>query len=313
MRSSQPLKEKPDAAPRVIRRTEGLPPEQKMQIEFALAAFDTLKAQKIAYISIPITSGRRLYDYMAVKGFKTQDEAKQDEEAFFDNVVAPNLAAGLEASNHWRSKLGGAVIAPVEFEKKLREQKMINWGQDAFMGMWVPLIEKKVTHMVMVDGWQFSNGSGEEYLQAVIMQMGYTSRSNIRIIDVDGRPLSLDKGIGLIADAFTHLHDRGLKSRNMAETLGILLEAEIRYSLKKGGRLPAYDHTKVDALREKVDSIFAKHYPDVRPTMRKAPSTGFSPINALFRHAAAAPERQKTQLAVVKSPAITTKKHQPAH
>lgn len=297
----------------VVRRTEGLPPEQKMQIEFALAAFDTLKSQKIAYISVPITSGQRLYDYMAEKGFATQDDAKKDEDAFFDNVVAPNLAAGVEASNRWRIQLHGAVIAPVEFEKKLREQKLINWGQDAFMGMWVPLIEKKVTHMVMLDGWEYSNGSGEEYLQAVIMQMGFASRTNIRITDVEGKALALDDGIGMIADAFTHLHSRGLKSRNMAETLGILLEAEIRYSRKSGGRLLAYDEAKVDAIREKVDGIFAKHYPDIRPTLRKAPSAGFSPINSLFRAAAAKPESMKPELKVAKPASVTSKKRPLAH
>lgn len=291
---------------KVLPRTNDLPNEHKLQAQFALAAFSTLKAENIAYISVPITSGQRLYDYMEAKGFKTADEAKADHDAFFKNVVEPNLAQGVKGSDEWVHKLDGAVIAPAEFEKRLRIQKAINWGQDAFMGMWVPLIDEKVTHMVMLDGWQYSNGSGEEYLQAVLMQMGRRPRSNIDIVDAKGREIPLSEGIRLVAEAFIDLTARGLKPRNMAETIGILLEAEHRFAIeqKTGSviepqptspgsiakhtefNVPAYDRAEMEKCAKEVRDILSRDYPDILPALHKTSSYDFSPINALFREVA---------------------------
>lgn len=283
----------------VPQRTQDLPEAHKLQAQFALAAFATIKTQNLAYVSIPITSGRRLYDYMEEKGFRTVEEAKADHIAFFKNVMTPNFAAGLEVSNAWAEKLNGAVIAPVEFEKHLRSHEAINWGQDDFMGMWVPLIKEKITQMVMIDGWEYSNGSGEEYLQAALMQMGRDGRSNITITDMRGAPMPLDKGIELLADAFINVTERGIKARNMAETLAIVLEAEQRFNTERTtGRtaeprgssrhkpvmptvLP-YDHAKVAAIADKVRGILTQQYPDILPKLKNISSYDFSPMNALF-------------------------------
>ncbi|HYD19708.1 MAG TPA: hypothetical protein VEF76_14650 [Patescibacteria group bacterium] len=313
----------------VLPRTHDLPNEHKLQAQFALAAFSTLKAENIAYISVPITSGPRLYDYMDAKGFKTADEAKADHDAFFRNVVEPNLAQGVAGANEWVAKLDGAVIAPAEFEKRLRIQKAISWGQDAFMGMWVPLIDEKVTHMVMLDGWQYSNGSGEEYLQAVLMQMGRRPRSNIEIVDGKGNEISLSQGIKLIADAFVEITGRGMKPRNMAETIAILLEAEHRFAIEqKTGSVaepPAtspgalskhtefnvspYDRAVIEKCAKEVRDILVRDYPDILPKLQKTSSFDFSPINALFREVAKPivgamqfprPPQKKPPLALVK-------------
>jgi hypothetical protein len=278
-------------------RTGYLTAEHKLQAQFALAAFATLKAKKIAYISVPITSGKRLYDYMAANGFKTPEEAKTDPDAFFKHVVAPNLAAGVQASNDWAAKMDGAVVAPAEFEKRLRSQNAITWGQDAFMSMWIPMIDEKITDMVMVDGWEYSNGSGEEYMQAALMQMGRGRRGNITVYDDDGRVMTLDRGIGLLVDAFKDVHSRGMRPRNMAETVAMLLEAEHRYNFERSFRrsaepdnktaaqdaVPSYDRTKLKAARKELYAIFAQHYPDILPVLEKTSSFNYSPINALFR------------------------------
>ncbi len=280
----------------IPQRTDSLPDAHKLQAQFALAAFATIKTKNLAYVSIPITSGKRLYDYMERSRFRSADEAKADHDAFFKNVVSPNFEAGLKASNEWAAKMNGAVIAPVEFEKHLRTHSQVTWGQDDFMGMWIPLIKEKITHMAMVDGWEYSNGSGEEYLQAALMQMGRAERSNITISDERGKPMRLDEGIKLLGDAFITLTERGIKPRNMAETLGILIEAEQRFYREQSiGRpedarraaakpsMPAYDHAAVVAIGEQVRDILRHDYPDILPTLQKVSSYDFSPLNALFR------------------------------
>lgn len=291
----------------VLSRAESLPDEQKLQAEFALAAFSTIKAKDVAYISVPITSGKRLYDYMSANGFATVEEAKADHDAFFRAVVAPNLAAGVAAGNVWSEKMDGAVVAPAEFEKRLRSQEDFNWGQDAFMSMWIPLIAEKITLMVMVDGWEYSNGSGEEYLQAALMQMGRAARSDIEIKDEHGKTLTLDQGIGRMADAFKDLTRRGIEARNMAETLALLLEAEHRYYIEKrfnhaaknhGGYVHAttelaYNHEKVKAIRKELLPILQKNYPDIQPTLLRLPSSQYSPVNNIF------PDKRKKTPALV--------------
>jgi hypothetical protein len=293
------------AASSVLKRTDDLPAEHRLQALFALAAFGTLKAKKVAYISVPITSGPRLYDYMTEKGFRTPEEAKKDHAAFFEHVVEPNLEQGVKGSDAWARKIDGAVIAPAEFEGRLRRQGAIDWGQDDFMGMWIPLVDEKVTHMIMLDGWQYSNGSGEEYLQAVLMQMGRAKRSNIEILDEKGQAIPLDKGIGLIAEAFKNIHSRGLVPRNMAETLALLIEAERRFSIERkygwSGEptprpegmatpsMPLYDSKRIQNIARDVTPLFRKHYPDIADTLKKTSSFDFSPLNALFRRAAQPP------------------------
>lgn len=309
----------------ILERTEDLPDAHKLQAQFALAAFATLKAKNVTYVSVPITSGPRLYDFIDRRGYKTVEEAKSHPGKFFKEVVEPNLEQGVEGSHYWVEKLHGTVIAPAEFEGRLRRQwGHIDWGQDDFMGMWVPLIDEKVTNMVMLNGWEFSNGSGEEYLQAVLMQMGRRPRSDITIQDgEEGSPIKLDEGIGLMANAFKNVLSRGIKPKNMAETLGLLIEAERRFNIEQttghliepaasspdahdAGKtkpaVPAYDHEKVAAIAKEIVPLLDEHFPHVMEKLKATSSYDFSPINAVFR-----PVKKPETAAVVPFPAFRPK------
>lgn len=288
----------------IPQRTDDLPDEHKLQVQFALGAFGCVMAKNVMYISVPVTSGKRLYDYMDAKGFKTPEEAKKDRAEFFRNVIQPNIEEGVQLSQDWAKKIDGAVIAPAEFEK-CRGLKGTKWGQDAFMGMWLGVIDDKVTTMVMTDGWQYSDGAGEEYLQAVLMKMGRRGRNDIEILDARGSPLTLEQGVQLLSDAFNDLHARGLNPRNMAATLSRLIEAEYRYSVEQDygqsaepspasysvyPNMPAYDRAPIVANAKALRKVFAEHYADIEETVRKHSSFDYSPINALFRKQEKLPE-----------------------
>lgn len=305
-------------------RTADLPSAHKLQAQFALAAFATLKAKNVTYVSVPITSGPRLYDFMDKYGYKTAAEAKDHPKKFFNEVVEPNLEQGIEGSHYWIEKLHGTVIAPAEFEGRLRRQwGTIDWGQDDFMGMWVPLIDEKVTNMVMLNGWEYSNGSGEEFLQAVLMQMGRRPRSDITIQDgEEGRPILLDEGISLMANAFKDVLSRNIQPRNMAETLAILLEAERRFHAEQTtGTLiepkptspdaihtptkpsvPAYDHAVIAKVAAEVEPLIDKYFPDIRQKLAHTSSYDFSPINAVFREVKKPPAAEATPFPKFREP-----------
>ena len=240
----------------------------KIQIQCALDAFNTVKAKKIVYVSTPITSGKRLYDYMDANGYKTLQDVRGDREAFFQHVVSPNIEKSERVSSALSKQVDGVVIAPTAFENGRHSQKLEAWGQHEFMSMWLSLIDQKVTNLVMLDGWQYSNGSGEEYLWAAMMQMGFAARSDIEIVDEQGTMLNLDKGIKLLYDAFTDVHSRGLKPKNMAETLAALIESEQCYFNKSHSdhtrtHMPAYDRTEIKTIADELHMIFAKDYPEL--------------------------------------------------
>jgi hypothetical protein len=297
----------------IFERTVDLPPEQKLQAQFALAAFATIKARNVTYVSVPITSGPQLYSFMDKHGFKTQDEAKKDRPVFLAEVIEPNMARGIAGAERWSQKEGTAVIAPAEFDGALYRAwgAGVHWGPNDFMGMWVPLIDEKVTNMAMLKGWEYSNGCGEEYLSAVLMQMGRRPRSNITIVDGESeKPIALDEGIALMAGAFKDIMSRGIRPRNMAETLGILLEAEDRFYWEKmtGAVLepaavsqgaikprsvtpgmPDYDHDKVRKVAADIVPMLNQYFPDILATLKKTSSYDFSPLNSIFKNPAPKP------------------------
>jgi hypothetical protein len=291
----------------IFERTVDLPPEQRLQAQFALAAFATIKARKVTYVSVPITSGPQLYSFMDKHGFKTQDEAKKDRPMFLAEVIEPNMARGVAGAQRWAEKDGTAVIAPAEFDGALYRAwgAGVHWGANDFMGMWVPLIDEKVTNMAMLKGWEYSNGCGEEYLSAVLMQMGRRPRNDITIVDGESeKPIGLDEGISLIAGAFKDIMSRGIRPRNMAETLGILLEAEDRFYWEKmtgtvlepaavspgaikarmtKPTMPDYDHEKVRKVAAEIVPMLNQYFPDILDKLKKTSSYDFSPLNSIFK------------------------------
>lgn len=234
----------------------------KIQIQCALCAFNALKTGQIAYVSTPITSGKRLYDYMYSCGYKTRLNAEADRDAFFQHVIIPNIENSNRMVAAVSLQFDGAVIAPSAFESGFHCEKKLPWGQDEFMSMWLSLIEQKVTRMIMLDGWPYSNGSCEEYLLSAAMQMGFAFRSDIQITDQSGGPLNIDQGIVLLYEAFKDLHNHGFEPVVIAETLSALFEAEQCYfeqCLANPARacLPPYDRTGIKMIADDFLSIFS--------------------------------------------------------
>ena len=189
--------------------------EQKGQVVCALAAFNTITAKEVIYVSTPITSGKRLYDYMEAKGFATIEEAKKDWKGFVLNVITPNIEESERTSAKFALETDGAVIAPTAFEKRFHGNRVGTWGQDTFMSMWLALLEEHVTHLVMLDGWHYSNGASEEYVQAV--------KKGILITDAGGNKITLDQGVQLLQKALDDIHGRDLKAPVLVEVLAELM------------------------------------------------------------------------------------------
>ena len=185
---------------RLSRASEG----RRREVGVVTTAFDAVMAGDLTYVSTPITSGAVLYREMDRAGVSTVEELRADKGYFYDNVIRPNIQTADGVARDILGMKGGAVIAPAVFEAR-----QLDWDQDAYMALWLDVIERKATRIAMVDGWEYSNGGAEEYLQALLMQAGRRDRSDIEIVDQRGDPLDQTVALRLLAGAVEDLLGRG--------------------------------------------------------------------------------------------------------
>lgn len=188
-------------------------PSRIKEITVVESAYDSVLCKDFTYVSTPITSGAILYAALDKAGVSDLETLRKDKDFFYANVIKPNIEAA-EAVAHTMLQLGGAVIAPAAFEAK-----SLGWGQDEYMGLWLDTIERKATRLAMVDGWEYSNGGCEEYLQALLMQAGRRDRNTISIVDAQGVPISHDTALQLMLTAITHLLERGFTPTTLIRVL----------------------------------------------------------------------------------------------
>lgn len=188
-------------------------PSQLREVGVVGTAYDSVFASEITYVSTPITSGAYLYAAMDAAGISDPEEFRRNREAFSREVIAPNLAAADTVAQRMVD-FGGAVIAPATFEAR-----SLGWGQDEYMGLWLDVIERRATRLALVDGWQFSNGGAEEYLQALLMQAGRRDRNTMEIVDARGAVLSHADALNLLAEAVSDLVARGFQPITLARVL----------------------------------------------------------------------------------------------
>ena len=219
-------------APRLFEdfRLANADPSRVREVGVVGTAYDSVYASEITYVSTPITSGAYLYAAMDAAGISDPEEFRQNKEAFSRDVIAPNLAAA-DAVAHRMVDLGGAVIAPAAFEAR-----SLGWGQDDYMGLWLDVIERRATRLALVDGWQFSNGGAEEYLQALLMQAGRRDRNNMEIVNANGDMLTHADALALLSGAVAELISRGFRPVTLARVLHrcVLLHGMVRDEVDYG-------------------------------------------------------------------------------
>lgn len=194
-------------------RLSGSEPARIREVAVVGSAYDSVLAADFTYVSTPITSGAALYRAMDAVGVSTLEDLRRDRDVFRRLVMDVNLAAAEKVAQAMLS-FGGAVIAPAAFEARA-----LDWDQDAYMGLWLDTIERKATRIAMTDGWEYSNGGAEEYLQALLMQAGRRDRNDIEIVDARGEVLLHADAIALLAAAVDDLVTRGFSPVTLLRTL----------------------------------------------------------------------------------------------
>jgi hypothetical protein len=147
--------------------------------------FETvIEGRNATYISVPITTGKRFVDWWRQRGRRLAEASSElyDEE-HYRAVVQPNLDAARRRISRIRSETPGIVIEPTPFKKP-------EWDQKKFRKFWAQVIQRFVSAVIFLEGWEYSSGCSYEYLIAY--------RSGVKTLDEKSHPLPLTRALAMI-------------------------------------------------------------------------------------------------------------------
>lgn len=160
------------------------------EVDLILQAFDAAgAADGIAYLSTPVTSGRREIALMAELGCDSSTLRSQYREAWLQRVVQANGREALAFAELARARLSPQLVID---PSRLCHPR---WSQDDYNAFWKALLTDRATRVIVAPDWAYSKGARIEVHVAV--ELG------IEIEWYDGTPLSPSD----IAEQTTAAHD----------------------------------------------------------------------------------------------------------
>lgn len=151
--------------------------------------------QTAVYISVPITSGWRLADWVNSRKVQVDLSNVKTYVEFQRKVLEPNYQHAQNIIRNLRKQFTDVVIDPTAF------RDVEGWSQNDYRYLWGRVIEQYVGTVVFIDGWQYSNGCSYEFLVAVkCSDGGRRSLLNERL-----EPLTLEIGLSLIEKAIAEM------------------------------------------------------------------------------------------------------------
>lgn len=177
---------------------------------------------KLAYVSVPITSGKYYYE----SKFK---QPQAEDKLLMVDVIANNYALGLTLVANIEKNRQCPVLYPADLVPLGQK-----WEQAHFQALWLTLIAEMATELHMSENWEFSNGGAEEFTHVMQLRLGLprhdkllffnskqTEEENrkrmksIEVFDHLGNPISLDKGLQKIKQATKWITSHGFKSERL--------------------------------------------------------------------------------------------------
>jgi hypothetical protein len=204
----------------------------------AYRSFRGDRRKHLAYVSMPITTGKRYYDVLSAYGVRTREElAKRvGPDALFELVIKPNLREGVAFADELSRREELLFIAPSVFEAR-----RWHWTQDAYMSLWYSVLSELAGKHIVMDGWEYSTGGLLEVLFSLSLQWAVLRRYSweetmrvlgiesfmaelsfeqqieefqamrkIRIFDARGCEIRLDSALSMAVSALEDLREREL-------------------------------------------------------------------------------------------------------
>ncbi|WKZ28988.1 MAG: hypothetical protein QY323_05705 [Patescibacteria group bacterium] len=213
--------------------------DELRNLGIVLGAYRSFRGNRrglLAYVSMPITSGKRYFDVLTEHGVTSAEElaAKAGKDALYELVIKPNIREGVAfADQLGETRKDLLFIAPSVFEaKKWR------WSQDAYMSLWYRVIGELTGKHYLMDGWEYSTGGVKEVMFTVLMQNQafldafrmkdflpdvpeerlreeYWAMREVRIYDAQGQDINVIKAVEMIVAAVADLRKRGLPCQEL--------------------------------------------------------------------------------------------------
>lgn len=191
-----------------------------------------------SYISMPVSSGKKLYEVLEKYGVKNSKELQEKyPNVLAKEVVKHNKKAIKKLYNKLKKKVNNEIIIPADIEAQKR-----CWSQNDCMFLWFRVLEEKAKEVYVADGWKYSNGGGEEFVRVMEMQFGFINPNHgmeyfsknadlqkefermrkIKVYNQDFKEMKISDGITSLSYAIHDLKERGFDVPTKQESLAKL-------------------------------------------------------------------------------------------
>jgi hypothetical protein len=182
--------------------------DKQEEIDKYIRAFESVHPfWAFGYISVPITTGKKLLEWYDRKDFTTE------------MLIAENLAEAnikipqyIECFNRYHKSEEITFITFID-PTKIKEPK---WRQQDYLSLWEQVITKFVKCVLFADNWQYSNGCCYEFLISKRLNLPTYTPDSMVII-------SIEEGIRLINEAIKEIrkvNDNTLFLERVIDNLG---------------------------------------------------------------------------------------------
>jgi len=113
--------------------------------------------ESAAYVSVPITTGKRFLEWYKDRGRLLKNT--EYSEAHFREVIKPNMDDAQEFISHIRATHECIVIEPTALTIDC-------WSQNDYNKFWKTVIERYISKVYFGDGWYLSKGCTMEFMVA---------------------------------------------------------------------------------------------------------------------------------------------------
>ena len=229
---------------------QALPEDRKANIEIVYSAYDSCTLP-FAYLTMPVTTGKRFYDTLDRYGVKSIDELEAKRKgALRDEIIIPNI----EEAKHFAKKVSAAfpLIVPGIFEA--RKQR---WNQDEYMILWLRLLTNKVRELHLSEFWEYSNGGAIEFCRAMMLHYRFTDEREelFQVFDHHGEPLRLTRGVEILSSSIKDLEIRGHDTSKLRKELGQLAGIAMYLNDHTTDRHTYYFHTRQSGYEDLLKAI----------------------------------------------------------
>jgi hypothetical protein len=171
-----------------------------------LQAFEAAGADDgVAYLSVPITSGKRELELLAALHTSLGTLQSVHRDRWLAEVVTPNEQDAARYAATLRAQMAGTLVVDPS------RMRVVGWDQNDYNTFWIALIERFAVRIIAAPGWEFSRGARGEIALALVRRLPVQT--------IDGATLDENRARHDAEKALEEAHRLGLPDEVIREAL----------------------------------------------------------------------------------------------